>query len=526
MKMKKSVGIWIRVSTEDQAKGESPEHHEHRARSYADSKDWQVAEVYHLEAVSGKSVIEHLEAKRMMKDILEGKITGLIFSKLARLARNTRELLDFAEFFRVHNADLISLHESLDTSTPAGRFFYTLISAMAEWEREEIAERVRASVPIRAKLGKSLGGEAPYGYKWVDKKLEIEEEEAQIRKLMFELFLQHKRKRRVADLINDMGYRTRKGKPFSDSTVHRCLSDPIAKGMRRVNYTKSTGDGKHWELKPKDEWVFQEAPRIVSDEIWDSAQHILKQMSTGKRTRRTAIHLFSGVLECSCGSKMYMRNKSPRYVCKNSECKNKIEPGIVEEIFTNELKNFIFSDTEIQKHLDTEKGRIYELEKRLNTHQEKCTELNIKIQKVLDLFYAGEIEREAFKQYHEPLYEQLQQHKQSVTELSTTIDTLKMQTLSNDQVLHDARSLYDKWETFSVEDKKVIVDAITTSIVVGNEDIEINLNYIPTITDIDADTINNETASAEKAPPTSPLLFLPLKLVQLCNARTWIHTCY
>src|SRR3990170_4622436 len=88
----KAVGIWIRVSTEDQAHGESPEHHEKRARYYAESKEWKVKEVYHLEAVSGKSVKDHPEAQRMQNDIKRGHISGLIFSKLARLARNTREL--------------------------------------------------------------------------------------------------------------------------------------------------------------------------------------------------------------------------------------------------------------------------------------------------------------------------------------------------------------------------------------------------------------------------------------------------
>src|SRR5690606_33304028 len=100
METSKAVGAWIRVSTDFQVKDDSPEHHERRARMYAESKAWTIKEVYRLEAVSGKSVMEHPEAKRMLRDIRDKKITGLIFSKLARLARNTKELLEFSEIFR------------------------------------------------------------------------------------------------------------------------------------------------------------------------------------------------------------------------------------------------------------------------------------------------------------------------------------------------------------------------------------------------------------------------------------------
>ena len=76
--LKKRVGIWIRVSTEDQAKGESPEHHEQRAREYAKFNEWTVVEKYDLAGVSGKTVMENAEAKRMIADVKRGHITGQV----------------------------------------------------------------------------------------------------------------------------------------------------------------------------------------------------------------------------------------------------------------------------------------------------------------------------------------------------------------------------------------------------------------------------------------------------------------
>ncbi|WP_233189327.1 recombinase family protein [Geothermobacter hydrogeniphilus] len=105
----------MRVSTENQARGESPKNHEARARMYAELKGWEIVEKCDLSEVSGKSVSDHPEAQRMFADVKSGKVQGLVFF---RLASNTRELLDFSEFFQELGAGMISPGEVLGTFSP------------------------------------------------------------------------------------------------------------------------------------------------------------------------------------------------------------------------------------------------------------------------------------------------------------------------------------------------------------------------------------------------------------------------
>ncbi|MCI0706101.1 MAG: recombinase family protein [Ignavibacteriae bacterium] len=497
MNTPKSVGIWIRVSTEDQAKGESPEHHERRAKAYAESKGWNVKEVYHLEAVSGKSVMEHPETKKMLTDIRSHKITGLIFSKLARLARNTKELLDFSEIFRECSADLVSLQEAIDTSSPAGRFFYTVIAAMAQWEREEIADRVAASVQIRAKLGKPLGGAAPYGYQWLDKRLVPHPTEAPIRKLIHELFVEHKRKKAVARILTDKGYRTRTGAKFSDTTIDRLLRDPIAKGQRRANYTKSLGDGKKWVMKPESEWVFTEMEPTVSPELWDQCKAILDEQEKKKKIpAKKTVHLFSGVTVCYCGGKMYVPSNMPKYVCRS--CRNKIPIEDLESIFHEQLKSFFVLPEEVTKYLQKADEMIREKEQLIVSLTEEATRLRTEMDKLMSLYNEDVLPKEELGKRYRPLYERVKALENQIPELQGEVDFLKIQYLSSDQIVADAKDLYSRWSNLSFDEKRYIVETITESITIDQDEVTIHLAYLPSTLEMTANRPHNLRDSSHR----------------------------
>jgi len=474
----KRVGIWIRVSTEDQAQGESPEHHERRARAYAEFKGWEVVETYRLDAVSGKAVIGHPEAQRMLGDIREGRITGLIFSKLARLGRNTRELLDIADLFQKGGADLISLQEAIDTSTPAGRMFYTMIAALAQWEREEIASRVAASVPIRARLGKPIGGAAPFGFRYVDKRLVPDPDEAPVRRLMFELFAEHQRKRTVARILNERGYRTRAGDDWTGTSVARLLSDPVAKGTRRQNYTRTSDRAKAWELKPESEWIMTEVEAIVPEELWDRCHAILAgQKAQAKPPARKAVHLFAGIAFCHCKTKMYVRAGSPKYVCES--CRNKIPIADLEAVFLSELHRFLLSPAEIDAHARATEDAIREKERLIERALAALKKLDAEEDRLFDRYNAGDVPKEDFGRRFKPLSERRRQLDDELPRLQAELDVMRISAASQEEAVIGARTLTEGWSSLTQEQKRQMVEATTSRIVVGKEEIEIDLTSLP-----------------------------------------------
>jgi site-specific DNA recombinase len=476
--LSKNVGIWIRVSTEDQARGESPEHHEERARSYAKSRGWQVKEIYDLAGQSGKAVMQHPEAKRMMQDIKRGHITGLVFSKLARLSRNRRELEDFADFFNQHQADLISLSEAIDTSTAGGRMFFHLLGVFAQWEREEITERVNASVLTRAKLGKSINGSAPYGYEWKERKLVVKPEEAAIRRKAYDLFLGCRRKGYVARQLNEAGYRTRTGALWRDTSILRILDEPSAKGLYVFNTVRQT-DTWRKEAKPESEWGRIQCEPIVPEALWSQVSQIIEeQLKAWKKPGKAPVHLFSGLAHCACGHRMYVAANNPKYFCR--KCCNKIPIVDLEAIVREELKGFFSQEERIAGHLKSANENLAEKSALLETHQREIEKVRDEMKQTHRLFLDEQITAQGFGDFYKPAEVRLNQLVAELPKLEAEVDFLQVNKLSAADVLHEARSLDERWPKMTTPDKRKIVEALIEKIVIGDGEIEIAFSHLPT----------------------------------------------
>jgi len=476
----KRVGIWIRVSTEDQAKGDSPEIHEARARAYASAKGWQVVELYDLAGLkgwSGKTIREHPLAKKMLADLKRGHITGLIFSKLARLARNTRELLELADEFRSLGGDMISLHESIDTSTPSGRFFFTILAAMGQWEREETTDRIHASFQTRAKLGKLLNKCVPYGYKVEDGKMLLHPEEAPIRRQAYELFLQHRRKYTVAEMLNAKGYRTRKGREWKNTQINDILLDASAKGLYVFNCKKRTGP---WASvpKPESEWGRIECEPIVSVELWQQVNQILEeQTKKWKKPGRMPAQPFSKLVWCKCGGKMYARTDSPKYLCR--ACNNKIAIVDLDGVFQDEIKAFFANPEKLARSLADAGSSLQEKEALIVNHEQAIRSVRDEMKQTHRLYVEGHITPQGFGDFYKPAEVRLNQLVEELPKLQAEVDLLKVNRLSAEDIMSEANVLYDRWPTLPIDDRRKIAEAVCEKIVIGEGEIDITYSCLP-----------------------------------------------
>lgn len=135
----KKVALYSRVSTDEQ----NPEAQMVNLRKYAEGRGFEVV-VEYIEVITSRAIVRD-KCVKMLLDASVGGFEAVIFPELSRLARSVRELIDIAQHLEQHDVDLICTSHPIDTSTAAGKLFFHIIAAFAEFEREIISERTKAA---------------------------------------------------------------------------------------------------------------------------------------------------------------------------------------------------------------------------------------------------------------------------------------------------------------------------------------------------------------------------------------------
>ena len=394
------AAIYCRVSTEDQARPDKVSLSDQRGKTaaYCQSQGWTVSEVYEDAGVSGaKSSRPALDS--MMADAREGKFERVVFLKLDRLGRKTKDLLEISEQLDTHGVGIVSVHDSFDTGSPSGRMYFTILGAVAEFERELIGERTAAGRLGRARKG-LWHGRTPYGYDYnpETEQLVVNEVEAAVVLRIFGLYVDNGwPHRKIADQLNSEGVRTKDKATYGwhRAQISKVLNNNTYVGQAHFNKTVRSKNGRSTSRRPRDEWITIDVPPIVSEEKWNAAQERAKtnaRWSQLPQDRKTDF-LLSSIIFCECGSKIYgVRNrrqsKGRTYSYRYYQCRRhnqygtpcrerqrvsaeRIEGavvGVIVEAFSDPEKVLAacsaYAD-QLQAAQDGQEGRVADLQRRL-----------------------------------------------------------------------------------------------------------------------------------------------------------------
>ena len=227
---------YTRVSTEDQAReGVSLDAQRQSCLTFAAAFQWKVGEVVVDPGCSAKD-LDRPGIQRVLHQVDAGTLAGVVVYKLDRLTRNLRDLLDLLERFDRSGTALVSVCEKLDTGSPMGRFFVSLIGAIAQWERETIADRVQVAMRHRKAQGGFVGGPVPAGMQVIGEKgkreLQVDPAWGGVVKIVWPGIIAGMSLNQVAEQLNAAGLPTgRTGCRWQATTVRKVALNPRYVGM-------------------------------------------------------------------------------------------------------------------------------------------------------------------------------------------------------------------------------------------------------------------------------------------------------
>ena len=238
------VAIYARVSTTNQAQeGYSIDGQLSALSSYCDAKGWHVAATY-TDAGHTGSNMDRPALQKLLLDINRKKVDAVLIYKLDRLSRNVRDTLYLAkDIFEANGISFISLSENIDTSTAMGALFLTLLSAIAEFEREQITERMQMGKVGRAKSGKAMSWVVPpFGYDYIDDGYAVNEFESQLVCEMFDYYIKTSSVTALVVKLNDEGH-IGKDIDWTYRTVKQTLTNPVHIGKNQ--FKDEVYEGNH-----------------------------------------------------------------------------------------------------------------------------------------------------------------------------------------------------------------------------------------------------------------------------------------
>ena len=322
MKKKEKCYLYIRVSTAMQVDGYSLDAQKDRLVKFAEFQGMEIVREYCDAGKSGKSITGRPEFQRMLQDVADDRdgVSYILVFKLSRFGRNAADVLNSLQYIQDYGVNLICVEDGIDSSKDSGKLTITVLSAVAEIERENILVQTMEGRRQKAREGKWNGGQAPFGYLLDSQNstLIVNPEEAEIVRLIFEKFVHTDMGAdSISKYLNQHGYSKKKLREqevshFTRSTILKILDNPvyagkIAYGKNATEKVKGTRD--QYRRVKKEEYLLAEGlhEAVIDQETWEAAR--AKRKVTGVKWNKTHSldheHILSGILKCPvCGSGM------------------------------------------------------------------------------------------------------------------------------------------------------------------------------------------------------------------------------
>jgi site-specific DNA recombinase len=303
------VAFYARVSTDKYEQLSSLENQVQYYTEFIQNKpNWTYVEGYIDEGISGTSTKKRDSFNRMIADAKAGRLDFIITKEISRFSRSTLDSIKYTQELLEHNVGVLFQNDNINTLDTDSEFRLVVMAGVAQDEVRKLSERLKFGFRQSIRNGRILGNDKIWGYDKKDCKLAINEDEAEVVRLIFDLYANGGLGvRRLSQKLYDMGYTSRKGNEFNVLTIRHVLTNPKYKGWYCGNKTQSIDyRSKKNAFLDESEWVTYpdpNVPAIVPEELWDRANTLYKYRSAQMQSHQNSAefhnrYVYSGKLIC------------------------------------------------------------------------------------------------------------------------------------------------------------------------------------------------------------------------------------